>query len=135
MDPLGLIISWFPFLLGESVVLPPLRTREFNLVDPMVFLPSRVVVPSVPCRITFAGVQKTHAALREVSVTTSFEGAVRSACKVSTFPAASSATVWSIGGIVTFMISGMSRLINNFCGEFLLVVSGSVTFLLFLSLM
>ena len=73
--------------------------------------------------------KETYAELRSMSVTISFEIIVRRACKVSTFPAAPSAIVWSICGIATGVISRMSRLINNLCGEFLLVVSVSATFL------
>ena len=64
----------------------------------------------------------------------SFERIVRCACKVSPLSAASYAIVWSIGRIATGMISGMSRLINNLREEFLLVLSVSVTFLFFPSL-
>ena len=131
MEPLGLIISWLPVLLGETVVLPLLQTGEVNLVDPTELLTSHVVVPSVPFRRTSAGVRKICAALRTASVTTSFETIIRRACKVSPLPATSSTIVWSIGGMTTGMMSGMSPLINNLRGEFLLVVSVSVTFLFF----
>ena len=134
MDPLGLMISWLLVLIGEPVVLPPIRTGEANLVDPMSVLPSRGVVPSVPCRLASAGVCKSCAALHNASVTISFKRIVWHACKFSSLPAASSVIVWSIGGIAAGMISGMSLLINNLCGEFLLVVSVSVTFLFFPSL-
>ena len=130
MDPLGQIISWLPFLIGELVVLPPIQTGEANLVDPMTVLPSHGVVLSVPCRITSAGFRKTRAALRAVSVTIYSKRIVRSACKVPPLPEEYSVIVWSIGGIAT----GISRLINNLCGEFPLVVSGPVTFLFFPSL-
>ena len=130
MDTLRLIISWLPVLLGEPVVLPPIRTGESNLVDPMTVLPSRGVVPPMTFRITYVGVWETHEALRAASVTISFKTIVWLACKVSPLPAASSSIVWSVGGIAT----GMNRLINNLRREFLLVVSISVTFLFFLSL-
>ena len=135
MDPLGLIIYWLPVMLGEPVILTPIRNREANLVDPMAVLPSRGVVLSVSCRLTSEGFRKTRAALRVASVTISFETIVWHTCKGSPLPAASSAIVWSIGGITTGIISGMSRLINNLHGEFPLVVSVSVTFLFFPSLM
>ena len=132
--PPGLIISWLPFLLWEPVVLTPIQTGEANVVKPMKVLPYHGVVLFMPYRLTSTGVRKTHAALRITSVTISFERIVRRACKVSAFTAAASAIFWSIGRIVTGMISEMSRLINNFCGEFLLVVSVSVTFTFFQSL-
>ena len=134
MYPLGLIISWLLVLIGELVVLPPIQTGEANMLDPMAVFLSRGVVPSVPCQLTSAGVRKTCAELRATSVTISLERIVRCACKVSPLPSASSAIIWSIGRIATGMISGMSRLINNLCGEFLLVVSVSVTFIFFPSL-
>ena len=134
MDPLGLIISWPPVLLVEPVVLTSIITGEANVVDPMVVLPSRGVVMSMQCRITSAEVWKTLAALRAASVTIFFEKITRRACKVSQLPAASPDIIWSISGVVTGMISGMSRLINILRGEFMLVVSVSVTFLFFPSL-
>ena len=115
---LGLIISWLPVLIGEPVVLPPIQTGEANLVESMAVFPSHGVVLSVPIQLTSTGVRKKRAALHATSVTISLEIIVWSACKVSIFPAASSAIVWSIGRIVTGMISGMSQLVNNLRGEF-----------------
>ena len=68
-------------------------------------------------------IQETRAALHAVSVTISIKRIVQSACKVSPLPVAYSLIVWSIGGILIGMISGMSWLISNLCAEFLLVVS------------
>ena len=51
-------IYWLPVLLGETVVLPPIRTGEVNLMDPMAVLLSHGVVPSMPFRLTSAGVWK-----------------------------------------------------------------------------
>ena len=116
MDPLGLILSWFPVLLGELVVLSPIRNREVNLEDPRAFFLSRGVVLYVPFCLMSERVWKICAVLRTASVTISFKRIVRRACKVSTLPAVYSAIVWSIGGIETRMISGMSRLINSLCG-------------------
>ena len=134
MDPLGLIISWLPFVIREPVVLPPIQTGEVNLVYPMSVFLSHGLVLSMPFRLTSVGVRKTCAALRAVSVTIYFKRIVWRACKVSPLPAASSAIVWSTSGIVTGMISGMSWLINNLRGDFLLVVSVSETFCFFTSL-
>ena len=81
-----------------------------------------------------AGVRKTLAALLDAFVTISVNRVVRNACKVSPLAALPSATAWSIGGVKNDMISGMSRLINDLCGEFTSVVPVSVNFLFFLSL-
>ena len=62
--------------------------------------------------------QKIPTALRVVSVKNSFRIIVRIACKVSPLSAASSVIIWSIDRIAVEMISGMSQLINNLCGEF-----------------
>ena len=134
MDPLGLIIYWLPVLIWELVVLPSIKTGEANLVDPMSVLPSCEVVLYVRFRLRSAGVWKTRTSMCAVSVMISFERIVSQACKISPLLAASSTIVWPIEGIATGIIYGMSRLINNLCGEFLLVVSVSVTFLIFTSL-
>ena len=64
-----------------------------------------------------------------------FKRIICTACKVPPLAATPSVVVWLIDGMTTGMIYGMSRLINNLCGEFLLLVSVSVTFLFFPSLM
>ena len=98
---------------------------------PMTVLSSRGVFLSVPCRITSSGVWKKRAALIAVSVAIYFERIVRHACKLSPIHAASSAIVWSIGGIETGMISEVIQLINNLCGEYPLVVCVATLGLLF----
>ena len=138
MDPLGLIISLIPVLLGELFVLPLIQTGEANLVDHMAVLPSRGVVPSVTFQLTSAVVQRTRAALRvalrAAFMEISFEIILRCTCKASILSAASSTIVLSIVRIATGMISGMRQLINSLCVEFLLVVSASLNFLFFPSL-
>ena len=86
------------------------------------------------CPASSLGVQKIRAPLRAASMTISFERTVWHASKFYLIPPASSVIVWSIGRVAPGVIFGMSRLRINLCEEFLLVVSGSVIFLSFLSL-
>ena len=96
--------------------------------------PSRGVVPSLPVLFTSLGVQKICAPLRATSVTISSEITVWRASKESLIPATSSMIVWSIGRIAPGTIFGMSRWRINLCEELPLVVSVSVIFLSFPSL-
>ena len=73
------------------------------------------------------GYLKICAPLRAPSVTISLEPIIWCACKVPLLTANPSA-IHGASGMTTEMISGMIRLINNFCGEFPLVVSVSVNF-------
>ena len=133
MDPLGLIISWLPVLVGEPVLLLTIQTEEVNLMELLGVFPSHGVDLSVTCWLTSAGVRKSCAALYVVSVTISIRRIVRRTYKVSPLPVASSTIVCSIIGMTTGMISGMIWLIDNWCGEFLLVVSISVTLFYFIA--
>ena len=132
--PIILIIYWFLFRLGESVVLWKLLTGEVNLLVTTEAFPSRVVVPSMPVLFTSLLVRKICAPLRTVSVTVSFERTVWRASKVSLIIATSSVIVWSIGRIAPRMIFGMIQLRINLCGVLPLIVSLSVIFLSFPSL-
>ena len=91
-------------------------------------------IVSVPWNRPFCVLPVYHCSIlentRAASVTISFEVIVWRACKVSLLDAIPS----SIGGSIDWMMTGMVRLINNFCWEFLLEVSVSVTFLFFLLL-
>ena len=49
VGPFGLPIFWIPFLVGETVVPPPIITGEFNLGYLMEVLLSLGVVPSLFC--------------------------------------------------------------------------------------
>ena len=131
MDPFGLIISWIPYLVGETVVLPPIWNGEVNLVELTEVLPYHGVVLSVPFCLTSAGVWKTHAALCAAPVTISFDRITQSTCKVSLLVASPFKAVWSIVRMTAGNISVMSRSINDLCGEFPFLVSVSVTFLFF----
>ena len=96
---------------------------------------------SVPCNcpicvlpVYHQRIFEKHAALHTASVTISFEIIICTSCKVPPLAAISSAVVWLISSMTTEMIYVMIRLINYFSGKFSLVVSVSVNFILFLSL-
>ena len=130
VGPFELIISWIPVLVGEMLVPPPIRTGELNLGDLMEVLPYRGVFQSLSVWFKSPGVRKTRVPLRAMSVAVTLEAGVWCACVVH-LPAA---TPSGIRGSISGMAIGRVRLINDFCGDFLLVVSLSVTFLFFLSL-
>ena len=122
MDTLGLPIYWLPILVGDTEGPAPIRNGVVNLGGiPTVFL-SRGIVLSVSFQFTTGESLKTCTALRAASVTISSERIVRTACKVPPLAATPYAVIWLIGGMTTGMISGMSQLINNFFGEFPLVL-------------
>ena len=119
-----------PFPSWDTEGPAPIRTGIVNTGGvPTLFL-SRGIVPSMSFQFTTIGSLKTRAALRAVSVTISFKRIVCWACKVPSLSATPSTVGGLISGMTTGMISGMSQLINNLCGEFLLVVSVSVNFFL-----
>ena len=130
MGPLGLLIYWLTVLVVDMEGPPPTRTGEGNLGGILGFFPSRGIVPFVSFRFTIVGSWKTCAPLCAASMTTSFKAIVWRACKVPLLVATPYANGGSIGG----MIPGMVRLINNYCGGFPLVVSVSMTFPFFPSL-
>ena len=130
MGPLGLLISWLLVLVAETVVPPTIITGEVNLGGVLEVFLSCGIVPFVSFRFTAAGSWKTCAPMCAASVTITFEEIVWHACAVP-LPATPPS---EIGGIIGGMMTRMVRFINNFCGGFLLVVSVSVTFLLFTSL-
>ena len=130
----ALIISWLLFQLGELVVLWQIWTGEVNLAAATAVFPSRGVVPYLPLLFTSHWVRKIRAPLRATSVTISFDRTVWYASKVSLILDTSYVIVWSIVWIAPGMIFGMSRLRIKLCGEFPLVVSISVIFPSFLSL-
>ena len=114
MGPLGLLISLLPFLVGEAVVPPPIRTREVNLGDILEVFLSRGIVPNMSFRFTAAGSRKIRVLLRATSGTITFEAIVWRACVVP-LPAAIPS---KISGLIGRMMIGRVRLINNFCGGF-----------------
>ena len=58
MDRLGLIISWFPFRVGELEVLLKIGLGGVNLAVATAVLTSRGMEPSLPVRLTSLRVRK-----------------------------------------------------------------------------
>ena len=122
MGPLGL-----PILVGDTEVPPITRTGEFNLGggSGSVSVPWNFPVRVFP--IYCCSISETRAPLCAAFVTIAFESIIWRACQVPL----TAVTPSAIGGLIGGMVTGMVRLINNFCGEFPLVVSLSVTFIFF----
>ena len=100
---------------------------------PTVFL-SRGIFPLAYFQFTTRGSLRTPAALRVATVTISLCRTAHTACKVHSFVATPSVVAWLTGGMTPWMVAGIYLFVNNVCGEFPLVVSVSVIFLSFRSL-
>ena len=111
MGPHGLLISLLSVLSGETEVPPPIRTGEVNLGRLLEVFLSRGIVLYVSLRFTTVGSSKTRVPLHAASVPIFFETILWHACKVPIL----SATPPTIGGSIGRMMTGMVRLINNFC--------------------
>ena len=128
MDRLGPSIFWIPVLIGGTEGPVPVRTWVVFMGGiPTVFL-STIIVPPVSFQFTTVGYLRTPAALRVAPVRISLWRTERTACKFLTLVATPYAVVWLTGGMMPWMIAGISLFINNLCGEFTLVVSVSVIF-------
>ena len=99
----------------------------------MVFL-STGIGPLAPFQFTTGGSFRTPAALHVTPMTISLCRTARTACKYLPLVATPSTVVCLTGRIMTGIIAGISRFVNNLYGEFTLVVSVSVGFLFFTSL-
>ena len=100
---------------------------------PTVFL-STGIVPPVSFQFTTGGSLRTPAALQVAPVTISLWRTARTACNTLPLVATPSMVVWLTSGMTPWIIAGIYLFINNLCGEFNLVVSASVIFPLFPSL-
>ena len=100
----------------------------------MVFL-STGNFPPASFQFTTGGSLRTTAALHVAPVTIYLWITARNTCKNLPIVATPSAVVWLTGGMTPCIIAGISLFVNNLCGKFPLVVSVSVIFLSFLSLM
>ena len=98
---------------------------------PKVFFPCGIF-PCTSFQFSIGGSLKKCAVLHVLSMTNYFERIICTAYKVPPLAATPSTVVWLTNGMTTWRTSGMSRLINNLCGKFPLVVSVSVTFSSFL---
>ena len=118
VGPFGVPISWLPIFIVEMVVPVPIRTGKFNLGDLMEVFLSCDMVLSLTVRLAPPGVHKTRSLLRAASTMITFEVGVWRACGFA-LPAA---IPFGICGSIGMVMIGRVRLINNFCGEFLLVM-------------
>ena len=122
MEHLGLSISWILILVGEAEGPAPIITGVVNIGRVLTVFISCGFIPSVSFQFTTGGTFKTRPAMHAASVTIYFEIIVQTACKVPPLVSTPSVVVWLIGRMTTEMISGMSWLTNNSCGEFPLIV-------------
>ena len=127
-------ILWLPVPIGGTEGPVPVQTWLVALgVIPAVFL-SRGISPLASFQFTNGGSLRTPAVLHVAPVTISLWRTTRTACKTLQLVATPSTVVWLNGGVTPCMISGISLFINNLCGKFALVVSVSVVFPFFPSL-
>ena len=134
MDYLGTSIVCLPMLIGETEGTVPDRTWVVVLGSiTTVFLSTRIV-PPVSFQFTIGGSLITHAALHIAPVTIYLWRTARTARKTPPLVTTPSAVVWLNDRMTPWIISGISLFANNLCGEFPLIVSVSVIFLSFPSL-
>ena len=131
---LGPSIFWIHMLIWGLEGPVSVQTEVVALrLSTTVFL-SCVIVPHASFHFTTGGSLRTPAALRVSPVMISLWRTTHTACKTLPLVATPSTVVWLNGGVTPCMISGISLFINNLCGKFALVVSVSVVFPFFPSL-
>ena len=134
MGCLGPSIFWRPMLIGGTDGSVPVQTGVVVMgVITAVFL-SRRIGSLVSFPFTTGGSFRTTAVLRIAPVTISLWRTALTACKALPLVATPSVVVWLTSGMTNGMIAGIYWFVNNLCGNFPLVVSVSVIFLFFLSL-
>ena len=134
MDRLGPSIFWLHMLIGEAE--GPVLVRTWVVVlggIPKVFS-STGISPLMSFQFITGGSIRTTAVLRVAPGTISLWRTGRTACKAPLLVATPYVVVWLNGGMMPWMIAEISLFVNNLCGEFSLVVSLSVMFLSFPSL-
>ena len=100
---------------------------------PMVFLTTGIFL-TVSFRFTTWGSLRTPVALRVAPVTISLWRTACTTCKGLPLVATPSVFVWLTNGMTPWIVAGISLFVYNLCGEFPFVVSVSVIFISFLSL-
>ena len=134
MDRLGPSIFWLHMLIGGTEGPVPVRTWVLVLGGiPTVFL-STWIVPPVSFQFNTGGSLRIPAALHVAPMMTSLCRTAHTACKSLPLFSTPSAVVWLTGGMKPWMIACISLFVNYLCGEFPLVFSVSVLFILFPSL-
>ena len=134
IDRLGPSIFWLPMLIGDTEVPVPVQTGVVVLGDiPNVFLSRGIDLLASLQFITGVSL-RTPAVLRVATIIISLWRTARNACKSLPLVATPSVFVWLTDRMTAGMISGISRFVNNLCGKFPLVLSVSVIFLFFPSL-
>ena len=131
MGLLGPSISWLLLLIGETEGPVPIKTGVVALGEILIVFLSRKIVPPMFFQFTTGGSLKTRPVLRSAPVTIYLWITTRTAFKVLPLVVTPYMVVWLTGGMTDGMIDGTSRLVNNLCGEFPLVVSVIVVFLCF----
>ena len=122
MGRLGLITSWFPKRNGEVELRLEPGLGEFKLDFVLADLTSYGVDPPLTVQLTFSRVWKMRAQLRATSVMLAFGSTVWHRFKISCTPTTSTVMSGLISLMMTGMIFGTNRLINNFCVNLPLVV-------------
>ena len=134
MERLGPSIFWLPMIIEGTEGPVPVQTWILVLGGiTMVFL-STGIVPPVSFQFTTGGSLRKPAALRVAPVTIFLWRTACTACNALPLVATPSTVVSLTGRMTPCMITRISLFVNNLCGDFPLVVSVSVIFTFFPSL-
>ena len=134
MGRLGPSIFWLPMLIGGTEGPVSVQNGVVALEGiPTVFL-SHGIGPLASFQFTTRGYLRTPAALSVMPVEISLWRTVRTSCKTLSLVVTPSEVLWLTGRMTLWMIARISLFVNNFCGEFPFVVSVSIIFPSFPSL-
>ena len=134
MDSLGPSIFWLPMTIGEVEGPVPVRNWVVVLGSITTVFLSTGIGPLASSQFFTGGSLRTPAVLHVKPVTIYLQRTIHTTRKAPLLVVNPSVVVWLTGGITPWTITGIYLFINNLCGEFPLVVSVSVIFLLFPSL-
>ena len=134
MAPLGSPIFWLPMLISGAEGPVPVRTGVVDLGEILMVFLSCGISPPASFQFTTRLSLRTLVELRLVHVTIYLWRTERTACKALPLGATPYMVILLTGGMMTGIIAGIYRFVNNLCGEFPLIVSVSVISSLFWSL-
>ena len=134
MDRLGLSIFSLPILIGGTKGLVPLRIGVVILGGILTVFLSCVIFPLAFFQFTTEGSLRIPVEMCVLPVTISLWRTSHTACKTLPLVVTLYVVLLLTSRMTPWMITGISHFVNNLCGWFPLVVSVSVIFPFFLSL-
>ena len=117
MVRLGPSIFWLPMLIGWTEGPVPVKTGVVVLGGITEVFLSRGIFPLASYQFTTGGYFRTPTSLRVAPVTIYLWRTARTPCKSLSLVATPPTLVWLNGKMTTRMIAGISRFVNNLCGE------------------